>query len=125
MKKAQRTARCFVLQVFEYNPDYTWTAECKQNAFTTAESKGLTLEPNGQVVKSQDYAELGWWKGIFCVYKKQKNKESKHGGPAANFEYVWEKVEPIHPLSDKAFEGLGTQQDKSFSDFGSNRVLPC
>ena len=36
-----------------------------------------------------------------------ENKELKYRGPTANFEYFWEKVEPIHPLWDKVFERLG------------------
>ena len=43
---------------------------------------------------------------IFC-FLPQENRELKHRGPTANFEYVWEKVEPIQPLSDKVFERLG------------------
>ena len=37
-----------------------------------------------------------------------KKREFKHRGPTANFEYIWEKVGPRHPLSDKVFERLGT-----------------
>ena len=40
-------------------------------------------------------------------FKVSQKREFELRGPIANFEYVWEKVEPIHPLSDKVFERLG------------------
>ena len=52
----------------------------------------------------------------------QKHIEFKHRGPNASFEYLWEKVEPIHPLSDKVFEQLSLWQVKSVRDKLSNRV---
>ena len=36
------------------------------------------------------------------------NKEVKHREPTVNFEYLLEKVEPLHPRSSKVFERLGT-----------------
>ena len=35
------------------------------------------------------------------------NRELKHRGPTANFEYVWETVGHIYSLPDKVFERLG------------------
>ena len=37
----------------------------------------------------------------------QYNREIKLRGPNVNFEYFWEKMEPIHPLSDKVFKRPG------------------
>ena len=44
---------------------------------------------------------------VVFVFPPPTNREFKHRGPNANFEYLWEKVEPIHPLSDKVFERPG------------------
>ena len=38
--------------------------------------------------------------------------------------FFGEKLRPVHPLSDKVLERLGTEQAESFSDFDSNGVLP-
>ena len=57
---------------------------------------------------------LGGGLSICLVTAKQpsntvtQNKEFELGGLIANFGYFWGKVEPIHPLSDKVFEWLGS-----------------
>ena len=48
---------------------------------------------------------------IFCAFIPN-SREFRHRGPNANFEYFWEKVEPITPSRTKFSNGLANNRSK-------------